>query len=336
MNIVRERLAFWASRAKSHRQRLEATGGLKRYEWWELEYFEAPYLTLASSDFIHRRFIDHFHNIVRLNKIGQLTPVPQDEDEHRLLLPIFTHLNLEINTRGRPSVDLIKAANSELDKYFVSGPPTGVSLFSTYPESLPDVIVKFSQHKFLDRMIELGEIRMTPASHYAKGSLLKAQKDLETDREFLIDASAEALDGQDHVLVGGRKVKIRDGFASLTIRRSDYLLWSACLDIDRRLPTDFDCRAAIIIRDPIAFKARLEAGVQKCWPGSRIWHGPVQYYDPCSFAARKFDPMTIKHFSYFYQREWRLCAVPSKMPSEPQNILIGSLADIADVVAVGR
>lgn len=47
-------------------------------------------------------------------------------------------------------------------------------------------------------------------------------------------------------------------------------------------------------------------------------------------------PVHLKHFQFAYQREWRLCAFPTinQMPTEAFNIEIGSVSDIAELVAV--
>jgi hypothetical protein len=331
-----KKLLMWEARAKALEEKSARNNGMiKRQELWEREYYQAPYLTAASNEYIHNRFIDHFHNNVRLTAEGQIAPHYESTKDDGLLMPLFAHLHLELGTRGGLPAEVVRRANEELDKYFERDVATGVVLFRDLPERMDNVIVKFGKAEHLAPMLRDGTLRLTPADFYSRGSLLKAMRDLETQREFHIPQFNAIVAGKTTITVGGFDTKLEDGFLKLTVQCPEYLMWSACRDVDRRLADDFGANASLIIRDPIAFSTRLRHKVKEIWPSAAAWHGPVEYYDPCSFVAQKRRPETIKHFSFYYQREWKFCAFPyDAMPSEPYVMSIGDLRDIAQLVTL--
>lgn len=185
-------------------------------------------------------------------------------------------------------------------------------------------------------MLSQGRMRLTPANFYSNGSLVKAMQDLETERWFHDPQFNLALKGQKTVTFGGHEIELEDGFFKIPYSCPEYLLWSACNDIDRRLPDDFSADAALIIKSPQKFAGRLKQHVMKSFPNTPTWFGNVTYYDPCSFVDMKRRPETIKHFSFLYQQEWRFCTFPpeDRMPNEPVEISIGSLDDIAELLTL--
>lgn len=243
---------------------------------------------------------------------------------------------LEFGARGLGLPVMNEKAFRQLNKYFEDGEPTGVRLFRNLPEKLDNVIVKFGKLRHLKPMLEHGNLRLSPAEFYQNASLAEAMRDQETERWFHDPKFDLILAGKSHFKINGRNAEIEDGFFKFLVSCPNYVLWSACKDIDRRLPDDFSADAALIIRKPLAFSSRLKHKAAKIWPTKPTWSGDVKYYDPCSFADMQRRPETIKHFSYLYQREWRFCAFPDEemMPTEPLEISIGSLEDIADLVSL--
>jgi hypothetical protein len=328
---------MWANCAGELEKKSAQNGNmLTRSEMWNLEYFNTPYLTLASQDYLSKRFIDHFHNCMRLTSDGGIAPHYEFSRDDGLLGPLFSHLHIEFSSRGGVPAGTVRRANEELDKYYDKEVLTGVEMFRNYPEKLDNVIVKFGQKQHLLTMLNNGDLRLTPADFYKRGSLLKAMRDLETEREFHIPQFGAVLNGKNSIRVGDIDWKIQDGFSKIVKKCPEYLLWSACLDIDRRMPDDFGADAALVIRDPNEFTARLKRVVKGRWASDPIWFGPVNYYDPCSVVHHKTRPEQIKHFSFYYQREWRFCSFPreGKMPEEPIVISIGALKDIAELVTL--
>jgi hypothetical protein len=336
-NKPEELLSFWRAKfdefeAKSKRN----DGFLKRQEWWERQYCETPYLAFATDKYIEQRFFDHFHNTVCLTSDGGMALRPDFAEDSGLIAPLFSHLMLEFQARGLGLPSATERARDQLHKYFVNGTPTGVKLFKNLPQQLNDVIVKFGKKRHLEPMLKRGEIRITPANFYENTLLLEAMQDFETRRWFHQPMFDQILAGNSRFQLNGIEVELEDGFFKFSVSCPNYVLWSACNDIDRRLPDDFEADAALIIRKPRTFTEHLSRKVKELWPRAPTWFGDVKYYDPCSFVGMKLRPETIKHFSYLYQREWRFCAFPNEeeMPKEPLIVSIGPLGDIAEIVTL--
>lgn len=334
---AKSRLSFWRNKFDEIEGKKTRNGGLlRRQEWWEREYYEVPYLTFASREYLEQRFFDHFHNQVRLTAEGQIAPRRDFADGGGLIAPLFSHMMLEFNARGLGLPAANEKALQQLEKYFENGEPTGVRLFRGLPEELDDVIVKFGKHQHLKPMLAHGRLRLTPAEFYQNSGLVEAMRDRETERWFHDPKFDLILAGEKYFNFNGINAKIEDGFFKFLVSCPNYVLWSACKDIDRRLPDDFSADAALIIRKPLVFASRIKQTIKKVWPKTPTWGGDVKYYDPCSSSDMQRRPETIKHFSYLYQREWRFCAFPDEesMPTQPLEISIGSLEDIAELVTL--
>lgn len=334
---AKARLLYWQRRAMRYTKAAEVNGGrMTLSDSWCRDYCESPYLALASEDYLAERFIDHFHNLTSLDEHGGIVPRTGFTDP--ILAPIFSDLQMEYNSRGGIPEEVAAKATAELRKYFKNGRPKGVKLFANHPASLDNVLVKFGKEKHLRDMLEKGEVRLSPAGFYKKGSLLKAMRDLETERAFHIPAFTDILRGRRTVAYRGTEGKIDDGFIKVIIECPNYVLWSACADVDRRLPEDFDADAALVNKQPELFAQRFLIGARTIWNDVSSWHGLVDYYDPCSLTHTKARPETFKHFLFAYQREWRLClyTLANTIPDEPINLEIGSLSDIAELVVLRR
>lgn len=331
------RLQFWRNKMITiEEKRNKNDNTLKAQEWWEREYYQSPYLTFARDAYLEERFFDHFHNTVRLTAEGKIAPRNDFAEPSGLIAPLFSHLKLEFSSRGKGLPKTTETIKNQLGKYFENGTPTGVTLFKDLPETIENVIVKFGQKNHLERMLNYGEIRLTPANFYNNSDLVMAMQDIETERWFHDPKFDYILAGKTRVEYKGVSKEIEDGFLKYSVSCPDYLLWSACLDIDRRIPDDFRSNAAVIIKDKNKFISRFSDKTREIWPRAKIYNGAVKYYDPCSYLDAKKRPATIKHFKFLYQQEWRFCAFPlnEDMPREPQTIELGSLADIAELVSL--
>lgn len=329
------KLSFWKVRADEYDAKARANGGkYTRSDSWYHEYCVSPYLAFSSADYLASRLIDQHHNNVRLTALGQIAPRTDFSDDDGLFGPLFAHIWMEYQARGGTPVDVILQSNEQLAKYFQNSPPTGVALFRGVAETLDDVVVKFGRRAHLERMLKKGEVRLTPSSFYSNGSLVKAMRDLETQREFHVPAFDALLRGETQVKIQDLTAKVEDGFVRVVVECPDYLLWCACEDVDRRLPDDFQADSALIIRRPEEFARRFASATKRIWPKAKFWFGPVTYYDPCSHVHMKSRPETIKHFSFAYQREWRICVFPSteEVPREPLTLQLGTLEDIGELV----
>jgi hypothetical protein len=188
-------------------------------------------------------------------------------------------------------------------------------------------------------MMRLGQIRISPASFYERGSLLKSMKsmkDLELERVFRIPAYKEALSGRTEVDYRGKSLPIENGALSLSVVGNDYYLFSTCLEVDRRMPTDFEATGALVIKDKGRFVEQFRRAFERQFGECFLRAGQVYYYDPYRLPPKHFlhTPEFLKHFGYSYQKEHRIVVRPKERSIGPEPIFfeIGALSDFCELV----
>lgn len=332
---IEQTLSWYEHRKVEIQAEYEANSGqLVRHEFWRLEYYNNPYLLLCSYEEIHQRFIDIFANVCGLTKEGKIAPYPDEMDGDNAMFRAFTQILEACNSRGGLQPDMIEKGRKEILKYFADGEPKGVRMFGDLPTKQSNTIVRYSSKKYLETMLDQGVIRLSPASAYSKGSLLKSMKDLETEKTFRIPAVNEALAGKTHIEMQGHKIPIEGGAVTMPIRVADYYLFSTCLELDRRMPTDFNADAALVIEDTKRFTRAVKKAIKRQIGQCYVFSGPVSYFDPFRWNKKKPIPEMMKHFAYKYQKEHRIAARPVNglNSSEPVYIEIGSMKNYARLV----
>ena len=115
----------------------------------------------------------------------------------------------------------------------------------------------------------------------------------------------------------------------------DYFLFCTCTDISRRMPTDFEADAALIIKDKMAFIDRLRKAFAQQYPHWQFLEGNVYYYDPFNDIPKDMNQEFWKHISFSYQKEHR-CVLRPKRKEEGELqaffVELGSLEDISEMV----
>lgn len=312
-----------------------SAGRLERHNWWRYEYYKFPYLLLESSDAIEERFADVFANAVDLSIDGKIVLNLVANDGW--FGYIFTELIEETNWRGLLTRDLIANATRPIGAYFQDGDPLGVRMFGDRKTLGGHGLVKYSKREFVEDMYRHGRFRISPASYYSKGGHLKAVKDFETSRSYKLRALNEAMRGEEAIEVKGMSMKITNGVIPFEVEMVDYYLFSTCKDIDRRLPTDFEADAALVISDRRQFVERLKRAMLDRKPDWQFIAAEVQYYDPYKHTPKDRNQEFWKHFSYAYQKEHR-CVLRPKitihdgLTLDPFFLELGPMGDIAEIV----
>ena len=329
-------LAWYDHRLAEIAKELKEKGSLPRHEFWQRRYYLNPYLLLCSEEELRERWNDIFANVATLTEEGKIGfDLDETKKSQGSMMEAFTHIVEACNSRGGVQRDYIEMGRAELGKYFLSEPPPGVAMFRELPKRMSNCIVKFSRREFLKPMLHGGVVRLAPASFYAKGSHLKSVRDLETRKTLRIPAVHEAMSGQTHVEYEGFNLPIEGGAITMPIEVSDYYLFSACLELDRRMPTDFEADAALVIKDMARFVRSVKKAFKKSFGQADMYAGPVLYFDPFLWRPKGFvPPEMMKHFGFSYQKEHRIVARPidSKIASEPIFLNIGSMEDYAEIV----
>lgn len=315
----------------------ERNGGkLEMHNLWRLAYYNHPYLLLETDDSIKERFADVFSNGIDISSDGKISFAPMMMNDGRFSR-LFTELIEETNWRGILTRNSITEVSDQINSYFSDGMPLGARMFQGKTEIKDQWLLKFSKREFVYEMHRRGRFRISPASYYAKGSHIRAVKDLETARNYKLKAINEVLEGKSEITFSGRKIPIKCGVVPLQFMMEDYYLFSTCREISRRMPTDFEADAALIIKDKPTFIRRIKDRLLKKLPGWEFLAGKVYYYDPYNDIPKDRNQEFWKHFAYAYQREHRCVIRPkySKVGAgklEPFFIEIGPLDDISEVV----
>lgn len=313
-------------------------GKLPLHELWRRQYYEYPYLLLESNEIILERFADIFTNCLDISVEGKITPTPMLDNDARLAR-YFTEVIEETNWRGILNKGSMQPAFVQLNEYFKNEIPLGVEMFKELPVKQEQYLYKFSKRDFVREMLKTGRFRISPASYYSKGSHIKAIKDFETERNYRLKAIQEVMQGISSIEVQGNTLEIINGVVPLDVVMEDYFLFSTCNELSRRMPTDFESNAVLIIKDKHEFLSRLESELIMSYPGWEVLERDVYYYDTYNDHPNDRNQEFYKHISYAYQREHRCILRPKrtgiqKDKLKPFFVELGSIEDIAEAIYI--
>ncbi|WP_170397631.1 hypothetical protein [Ruegeria arenilitoris] len=301
---------------------------------WRLQYYRNPYLILETDEKILERFGDLFSNILGISKECKIEMTPGMQGDARLVR-YFTEIIEETNWRGILTPEATKGAASPIGEYFKGGTPLGCQMFGDREHVPNEWVVKYSKAEYVQDMYRFGRFRISPASDYSKGSYIKAIKDYETSRPYKLKALSDLLQRGNVIEAQGMKMTIQNGLIPLNVEVDDYYLFSTCKELDRRMPTDFEADAALIVKDRGKFSHRLRKAMLAQQPSWTFLEGEVYYYDPYNDIPKGDNQEFWKHYAYSYQKEYRYILRSWRMNYEtlqPFFIEIGPLDDIAEVV----
>lgn len=309
---------------------------LKRSDVWRLNYYKKPYLLLQSNEVILDRFTDVLSNTHEISSEGKIFLTGMSKNGPNFYA-LQTEVLEETNWRGVLSKNSMVGRTRDLNEYFLEGNPPGMKMFNSQTKFKRDWLIKFSQRQFIDEMYKFGRIRVCPASYYSKGSHIKAVKDFETTRKFNLTAIDEALKGYQEISFCGVNLKIVNGVVPLNYKLDDYYLYCLCSEISRRMPTDFEADAALVIKNKPKFLKRFKTAILKKLYDWEFNESNVYYYDPFKDIPQNNQLEFWKHLSYAYQKEHRCVVKPTtkgyrETKLSPIFLELGSLSDISEVV----
>ncbi len=333
---VKSTFDWFSERARELEKQSVKNGGLPRHEIWRGEYYSNPYLLLETDETILVRFADIFTNSLDLSIDGKITITPTLEQDGRLSR-FFTEIIEETNWRGILNKGSMQPAFEKINPYFKDGEPLGIRMFRTLPKEQENHLFKFSNKEFVEDMYKYGRFRISPASYYSKGSHIRAVKDLETQRHYRLKAINEVVSGLSSLEIEGHRIDIINGVVPIDFHIDDYYLFSTCNELSRRMPTDFESDAVLIIKDRKEFINRIETELLISFPDWEFLENDVYYYDSYNDLPKDQNQEFYKHISYSYQKEHR-SIIRSKISRqtkerlEPFFIDLGALDDICDVI----
>ena len=206
-------------------------------------------------------------------------------------------------------------------------------------------LVRMSRREWMLEALELGRLRLAPASAYRLIEGDEARTDDEMTKAYRRPGRVISITGPE----GEPIVPIGDVTFSTTRATCEaevetpYWLTSYSTDLDPRLFADFGSAdgddAALVIFDPIAFIKRALPHLNRAAPLSEKLLHQIKYYDAFHPPSQRLAPLTMKDTRFAYQRECRLILDPGnrEVLADGSDLFvnIGSMADIAGVYTPG-
>ena len=182
----------------------------------------------------------------------------------------------------------------------------------------PHMLFKFSEKRWNKELIELGRIRISPASKYNDTSAINAVRDNELSLEWYDDRL-------------NRQV----------LETKDYFCLCLSSEYDYRLFSDFRSDSCVAIKKPAEFSERLRTAVQRHNEEQprfgivQLIQCPIIYVDPFALLPPQeaSEVQFCKYFRFAYQTEYRFVLIPTNdRQLEPFFLQLGSITDIAEIV----
>jgi hypothetical protein len=287
---------------------------------------------------LRQRFIDIFLNLFTLRRDGKLAfPAPGEDSEFwkSLFIDVLEEHVLRFGPYPKGFEDGF-AQNLDLPKFVGPMGARANKALASASHLGTLSLVKYGQADHLRAMLEIGKIRIAPASCYSDPSLNLAVRDDELQLDFFLPPSEFKLEAFDHK-TGRSKgpLQLVDNRFAVT-SKSDYYVYCLSAALEARLFVDFCSEACLVIKDPKRFSGRLVSAVKGELPDWEVGIEEVNYVDPVSTNPINIQLFKTKHFRYAYQKEFRLICVPPK-PIEQLHlrfIELGSLHDCCELLLI--
>jgi len=201
-----------------------------------------------------------------------------------------------------------------------------VSFYMKIDHTRPPKLYRYSERKWLDRSLRLGEFRLRPASEYKSMEDSVARTDDEQRRRIVLRNPKIA-----HVRTGHPIVPIGDVVSTSDIN-SDYLTLCLAKIFSNHFYQDFEgSDACLVIHSPNEFFDRMYKAIDLVLPNS--WgatDGAVTY----GRDSERGVPFT-KPEAFLFQFEWRFAClpIPPLGKCEATIVTLGNIEDIAEVIA---
>lgn len=189
----------------------------------------------------------------------------------------------------------------------------------------PPKLYRYSERKWLERSLELGEFRLRPAADYKLHETDAARHDDELVRINKSPASSVSIT----VLNTGQAIKPIGEVAYRSEVGTNYLTICFSKRLDEHLFDDFPgTDACLIIHEVEDFCERLHAAAKIMLPQWAGIDAAVEYAGRSKLGATFSKPL-----KFILQHEWRFAWLPPApvAPLNPVLLTIGRIADIAEI-----
>ncbi|WP_295930954.1 hypothetical protein [uncultured Xanthomonas sp.] len=309
------------------------------YMRWYEEYRERPYLRDISDEVVVQRARDLISNILTLEPNGKIGCVQGDAQAGNFLWRLFSHLLEESRLRtGSHQGLFIKHGLKDTlapKPTAPNGPASDAILRLLKNKPKERYLFKFGESKWMQALLERGELRIAPASLYNDDSLGAAI----ADDELSYDLATSAFE-DDLLSLNPFKTRLVDTFGPPELKpqkitmETNYYVWCASFGLNLRLFDDFNADSVLVIRNAGEFSRRILKALQPHLHGWRFAPCAVHYFDPYHPSKKTQSVFTCKHFKYLYQEEFRYVFLPTSPTKSltPIFLKLGPLNDIAELM----
>ena len=193
------------------------------------------------------------------------------------------------------------------------------------------ILFRYSKKKYMQKMIEQGQIRFSPAESYEDEENNQARRDDELHKHAYIPGEHATITDQ-----SGRRIDVLGDIRRTVTGTRYHLLCLSCV-WNSDLFADFEADTCVAVSDPQEFSRRIETEGRAVFPGWYFHDCPVQYFDPFEQGKNEFfDSAMSKDFRFAHQNEYRI--LWAQMSAAPvishKCIEIGPALDIMTMYTV--
>ncbi|MHB8527768.1 MAG: hypothetical protein ACYDD2_16710 [Candidatus Acidiferrales bacterium] len=159
-----------------------------------------------------------------------------------------------------------------------------------------DVFIKFGKRVYMERLLEIGALRIQPASYFALPDHNGAVRDDELTLNFAValtrDEVVKLVRNPQDVPPNAPEQRVDVKFQFPT----DYWLYCVTNSVEPRLFVDFNADSCVIIRDRPRFMRMLREASRLALPGTVMRDEPAVYVDLLFPTAATITVPFMKHF----------------------------------------
>lgn len=193
-----------------------------------------------------------------------------------------------------------------------------------------NVLYRFSELKWLDRSLRLGEFRLVSASYINGIEGDTERQDNEIDRSFDVDSSrAKVIHAST-----GKEIRLKSSINVSCSTETDYYM--LCFSTQKS-KINYDLflgsEGYIAIQDRVEFTKRLNHAVAEVLPNWQALNAGIAY----GMKQHEYGALFRKPNEYMFQFEWRYVWLPPTRERNLENLVvsIGNIEDISHVQEKG-
>lgn len=298
----------------------------KQKQEWRRMYLLNRYLFSKSICDLEKRRDHILGNLLIFSKDGSLS---FDQSKQMSgLVERYVHLEEEMFQRNI-SIDLVNEAGKHSKKY--QNIVKALDIQINRKLITGEYLVIFGQKVYFEQTFKFGKIRIKPASDYNDFNLIESVRDDELSQTLILPKDTKL-----RKQMSSGEFKELNGIQSISVTNkypTDFYIYCMSTTFQPRLFEDFKADACILIYDIPIFLNKFRDYLKIYYSDWLIESNNVRYFDPF-FPTKLLSIPFNKHFSYWYQSEFRIAFKP-RIPVQKLEIIypeIGSLENCCELI----